>query len=87
MKKIEYLILSSITLNHSFGFAHVCKILCKTNFVFNFGSFLLSFIFVSSENFDLDFYKYNIRTKNVVFNRKSVPEKLLSKCSLASMSV
>ena len=59
MKKIEYLkkryllasptILSSITLNHSFGFAHVCKIVCKTNFVFNFGSFLLSFIFVSWE--------------------------------------
>ena len=37
--------------------------------------------------FDLDFHKYNVRTKNVVFNRKSVPEKLLSKCSLASMSV
>ena len=33
----------------SFGFAHFCKILCKTNFVFNFGSFLLSYIFVSGE--------------------------------------
>ena len=59
MKKIEYLkkqyllasptILSSVTLNHSFGFAHVCKIVCKTNFVFNFGSFLFSFSFVSWE--------------------------------------
>ena len=56
--------------------AHVCKIACKTNFVFNFGSFLFSFIFIF-----VSWEKIKLGATNTTFARKM----LFSNCSLASM--